>query len=240
MGVIENIITSVFKQGIVVHKSQLSKTVYHIRIQSASFKNIEYAPGDFLRVFVGKGKTEFSIKGKIRSYSVWHFDREKCELDMAVTTLGKGPGAKWAIDCKVGDITYFIWHKGKFKIDSSADDYVLIGDLSALTTLYDFNRRLSGKKVYPIIYSHDKDDFFCDIDGKEPFKFNCVPQNSFAEVRIKLKFLKLKLKPNTHVYVAGDSRICVAVTQFLRKEWNWNSRRIKAKPYWNPEKTGLE
>lgn len=240
MGVIDNIITLVFKQGIIVHKSQLSKSVYHIRIQSTSFKNIEYTPGDFLRVFVGKGQTEFSIKEKIRSYSIWCLDTEKCELDMAVTILGKGPGAQWAIECKEGDIAHFIWHKGKFKIDSSADDYILIGDVSALSTLYDFNRRLTGKKVYPIIYSQDEDDFFGDIDGSEPFKFNCIPNNSFAIIRIKLKFLKLKLKPNTNVYVAGDSRICVAVTQFLRKEWNWDSRRIKAKPYWNPEKTGLE
>jgi NADPH-dependent ferric siderophore reductase len=40
--------------------------------------------------------------------------------------------------------------------------------------------------------------------------------------------------------MAGDSRIYVAVTQFLRREWKFESRQVKAKPYWNPEKTGLE
>ena len=240
MGLIENIITSVFKKGIVIHKSRISKTVYHIRIQSDSLKNIGYVPGDFLRVFVGKGKTDLSIKEKIRSYSVWSLDSQKCELDMAVTTLGNGPGAQWAIECNEGDITYFLWHRGKFKIDSSADDYVFIGDLSALSTLYEFNRNLIGKMIYIIIYSQDRDDFFVDIDGKAPFAFNYLPDNPSAEIVVKLKHLQPKLKEHTIIYVAGDSRVCVAVTQFLRREWNWDSRRIKAKPYWNPEKTGLE
>lgn len=240
MGVIENIVAVIFKKGIVVHKAQLSKSVYHIRIQSASLKNIGYVPGHFLRVFVGRGKAELSIREKVRSYSVWQFNKEKCEMDLAVTTLGKGPGAQWAIECREGDIVYFLWNKGKFKIDRSANDYVFIGDLSALSTLYEFKRDLAGKKVHAIIYCQDGDDFFSDIDNKEPFAFNCLPDNPSAEIIVKLKLLQPKLKEHTIIYVAGDSRVCIAVTQFLRSEWNWESKRIKAKPYWNPEKKGLE
>jgi len=240
MGVLENMIKLVFKKGIVVHKSQLSKTVYHIRIQNDSFKNMGYTPGDFLRFFVDKGNKELSLREKLRSYSVWSLDKEKCELDMAVTTLGKGPGTQWVLDCKEGDIVYFVWHKGRFNIDSSADAYVFIGDLSALSTLYEFNRNLSSKKVYSIVYSQDSDDFFADIDGNTPFEYYSLPHNPAAEILEKLSFIKQKLERNTNIYVAGDSRICVAVSQFLRKEWKWDARQIKAKPYWNPLKPGLE
>jgi len=240
MGVLENIVGLVLKKGIVVYKSQLSKTVYHIRIQSDIVKTIGYRPGDFLRIYVGEGKTELSFREKVRSYSVWNLDKEKCEIDLAVTILGKGPGAQWAKECQEGDAIKFIWHKGKFNIDSYADDYVFIGDLSALSTFYEFNRNLIGKTIYSIIYSQGMDDFFADIDKNEPFRFSYLSYNPSAEIIEKLKSLKLKLRQDTKIYVAGDSRVCVLVTQFLRKEWKWNSRQIKAKAYWNPEKTGLE
>ena len=240
MGVLENMITLIFKKGVVVHKSQLSKTVYHIRIQSGSFKNVSYTPGDFLRVLAGKGNRELSLREKLRSYSVWNLDKEKCELDMAVTTLGKGPGSQWATECKEGDTVHFVWHRGRFNIDSAADDYVFIGDLSALSTLYAFNRNLLNKNIYTIIYSQNEEDFFADIEGNEPFEYYCLPHNPSAQILEKLALLKHELKQNTNVYVAGDSRICVAVSQFLRKEWKWDTRQIKAKPYWNPVKTGLE
>ncbi len=42
------------------------------------------------------------------------------------------------------------------------------------------------------------------------------------------------------VYIAGDSRVCVALNHYFRKELHWDSKQIKTKPFWNPEKTGLE
>jgi len=240
MSVLENVIALLLKKGIIVYKSQLSKSVYHIRIQSDIFKDIEYATGDFLRIFVGKGNRELTLGEKIRSYSIWNLNKERCQLDLAVTTLGNGPGTQWAIECRQGDAVYFHWHKGKFRLDSSTDNYVFIGDLSALPSLYEFSRNLNNKKIYSIIYSQDKEDFFADIDGKEPFEFNYLPQNPVDDVLHELQLIRRNIKHNTDVYVAGDSRICVAVTQFLRREWKWDSGRIKAKPYWNPIKTGLE
>lgn len=240
MSFVENIITRILKKGTIVYKSQLSKTVYHIRVQSDSFKNIEYIPGDFLRVFVGEGKAELSFKEKIRSYSVWHFNKEKCEIDIAATIHGNGPGANWAAQCKVGDSLHFNWHKGKFIVDNSADDYVFIGDLSALSQFYEFNRNLIGKNSNSIIYSQHNDDFFADIDSSKPFEFHVLSKNPSDEILKRLETLKPTLKNNTKIYVAGDSRVCVAVTQHLRKNWKWSNHQIKAKPYWNPEKRGLE
>ena len=76
-----------------------------------------------MRVLVGKGDTELSLTEKVRSYSVWNLDKEKGELDMAVTTLGKGPGARCAMNCQEGDIVHFVWRKGRFNVDKSADEY---------------------------------------------------------------------------------------------------------------------
>nr|WP_197482116.1 SIP domain-containing protein [Polaribacter atrinae] len=42
------------------------------------------------------------------------------------------------------------------------------------------------------------------------------------------------------VYIAGDSRVCIALNQYFRKELNWNTKQIKTKPFWNPDKKGLE
>jgi len=42
------------------------------------------------------------------------------------------------------------------------------------------------------------------------------------------------------VYIAGGGRICVVLNIYFRNELNWDSKRIKTKPFWNLEKKGLE
>jgi NADPH-dependent ferric siderophore reductase len=49
-----------------------------------------------------------------------------------------------------------------------------------------------------------------------------------------------KLTGRRMVYIGGDSRICVSLTHYFRKELQWEARQIKTKPFWNPDKKGLE
>ncbi|WP_368855182.1 hypothetical protein [Polaribacter sp. 20A6] len=42
------------------------------------------------------------------------------------------------------------------------------------------------------------------------------------------------------VYIAGDSRVYVALNHHFRNELNWSTKQIKTKPFWNPDKKGLE
>jgi NADPH-dependent ferric siderophore reductase len=48
------------------------------------------------------------------------------------------------------------------------------------------------------------------------------------------------MKGKQMVYIAGDSRVCVALNYYFKNYLNWNTKQIKTKPFWNPEKKGLE
>jgi NADPH-dependent ferric siderophore reductase len=240
MGIIENLISQFLTKGAITHKSALGRHAFHIRIQSESFKTAAYVPGYFLRLFCGKGR-DVALKDKIRSYSVWNYDRNKGSIDLAVCLHSDGPGATWAKECTIGDGIHFSWHQGKFIVDSSADYYVFVGDLSALGHLYEIRRNLPvTKKVVSIIYGEDEADFFPDIDHTHPFDFYTMPVNPGLLLIDILQQALQGQNGSGMVYIGGDSRVCVTLNQYFKQERKWGVRQIKAKPFWNPEKKGLE
>lgn len=241
MGIIETIVKRLLQEATIVHKSELSNSVYHIRIQSENIKKAAFIPGYFLRLAVGIGNHEASIKDMVRSYTVWKIDKSNGTIDLAIATHSAGIGAQWAAQCKIGDSVFFAWHKGKFLVDDAADSYLMIGDLSSLAHLYEINRNLSkGKNIQSIFYSPDIHDLFPDIDGSTPFSFYKMPINPIDLIIEKINETLPKMTGKTMVYIAGDSRICVALSQYFRKELKWGNRQLKVKPFWNPQKKGLE
>ena len=241
MGLMETIIKKVLEKGIILTKTKISDSVYKIRIQSDGIADYDFVPGHFLRLGVGIDQDEISLKDKVRSYSVWDINKENSTIDIAIATHSNGIGAKWVETCKPNDRVYFKWKKGKFLVDDSADSYLMIGDLSALSHLYIINRNLSdNKQIESIIYSENMDDFFPDVNGANPFDFNVMSENPSVEIIQKLNSIIPEMKGDTMVYIAGDSRVCVSLTNYFRKELNWSAKQIKTKPFWNPDKKGLE
>jgi len=241
MGIVESIIKKVLEKGTIIENTKLSESVYKIRIQSEDIASYDFVPGHFIRLGVGIGQDEISMKDKVRSYSVWDIDKEKNTIDLAIATHSQGIGAKWVESCKPNDTVYFKWKKGKFLIDTNADSYLLIGDISALSHLYIINRNLPNtKQVKSFVYSQSNEDFFKDISENKPFDFHVLNENPSVEIIQKLNSIVPEMKCNKMVYIAGDSRVCIALTNYFRKELNWSAKQIKTKPFWNPEKKGLE
>lgn len=240
MSLLDTIVSRLSHKAHIVHKAQLSAHAYHIRIQSDNFATADYVPGHFLRVFCGYGK-DVSLGEKVRSYSVWKFDPENRSADLAICTHSEGPGTQWARECRVGDTVYFTWHKGKFTVDDSADHYLFIGDLSALAHVYAINRHLpAAKHRHGIVYAETEAEFFADIDGQWPFSLHVLPVNPAEALIQEIKNTVPHSKGKGIVYIGGDSRVCVALNTYFKKELGWETRQIKTKPFWNPEKRGLE
>ncbi|SOE19705.1 NADPH-dependent ferric siderophore reductase, contains FAD-binding and SIP domains [Spirosomataceae bacterium TFI 002] len=239
MSIIEKILKKVvLDEATISEKIELSNNAFRIRLQGESIKKSNFTPGYFLRMGIGIGKEEVSMKDKIRSYSIWDVNKSEGYMDLAIATHSNGIGSQWTIDCEVGESVYFKVKKGNFLADASADSYIMIGDLSALSHLYMINRNIGiGKQVESIIYSQEKSDLFRDIDGRTPFDFYEFSPNPSNEIIAKLKEIVPSLSGKRMVYIAGDSRVCVALNQYFRKELNW---AIKTKPFWNPIKKGLE
>ena len=242
MSILENIIkTVILDEAIIVEKHALSTAAFNIRLQSPTFRNLNLTPGAFLRMGVGIGQDQVPMKDKIRSYSPWAINQREGYMDLAIATHSGGVGSVWAEQCKVGDSVFFKTKKGTFLAEDSSDSYLFVGDLSALSHLYMIHRNIGeGKQVASVIYSNSKSELFADTGGLTPFDFYELAPNPIDEIISKIKEIVPTLKGKKMAYVAGDSRVCVAVNQFLRKELNWETKEIKTKPFWNPEKTGLE
>ncbi len=240
MGIIDGVISLLVKNATITHKEKLSDHAYHLRIKSPEFSEVNYMPGYFLRVVCGMGK-DVPMRDKVRSYSVWNLNREQGYIDLAVCTHSDGVGTAWALESKVGDKVHFGWHKGKFVVDATANQYLFIGDLSALAHLYEIHRNLpNGKTINSVIYAPSLADLFADIDGQAPFNFHELATNPSDQIIELLQPIIKGLKGNGMVYIGGDSRVCVALHQYFKKELGWQVSQIKAKPFWNPNKKGLE
>ncbi|MEQ8533675.1 MAG: siderophore-interacting protein [Imperialibacter sp.] len=242
MGIIENLLKKVvLQEATIEEKTKLSSAVYKIRLKSESIAKANFTPGYFLRLGIGIDNEDIAIKDKVRSYSVWDINKPKGYLDVAIATHSTGIGTAWAAQCKSGDKVYFKWKKGNFLVDESADSYLMIGDLSALSHLYMINRSLTKQQqVAGIVYSQAVNELFPDVDGATPFTFYEMPPNPVPEIVEEVKKLVPEMKGRTMVYLAGDSRACVALNQYFRKELHWSAKQVKTKPFWNPTKKGLE
>lgn len=241
MGIIKTILKRVLKENTIVEKQKISESAYRIRVKSDNIKDVEFVAGYFLRIGIGMTEESLTMKDFVRSYSVWDLDKTNGTLDLAIATHSKGSGAKWAEQRKVGDKVYFTWKKGNFILDDTANSYLFIGDLSALSHLYIIRRNLpKDKQVESILYSQHKSELFADIDGAMPFNFYELPENPYSEIIAEIKKIIPHMTGRKMVYVGGDSRICVALNQYFRRELNWDTKQIKTKPFWNPDKKGLE
>lgn len=241
MGIVDKLIKRFLHQGVIVSKAKISASAYHIQISSESIKSVEFIPGHFLRLGVGIDNKDTSIKDKVRSYSVWNIDKNNGTMDLAIATHSNGIGAKWVESCTIGMRVPFTWKTGKFIQDNSCDSYLMIGDLSALSHLYIINRHLpKEKQVESILYNESIEELYEDIDGTTPFSFYQMASNPVDNIKQKIAGILPSMQGTKMIYIAGDSRLCIALNNHLRNELNWNTKQLKIKPFWNPAKKGLE
>jgi len=241
MGLFTTVLKQILKEGTITDKKRISESVFQLTIQSEFFKSVDFVPGHFLRLVIGIDNDQLTREDSVRSYSVWGIDQKNGVVEIAIATHSQGAGANWAATQKKDSPIYFNWKKGKFVLDTISDSFLMIGDLSALSHLYMIRRNISQEKqVESIIYSQHRDELFADLDGSLPFDFYEMQENPFEQILERVKKIVPIMKGTKMVYIAGDSRVCIALTQYFRKELGWSSSQIKTKPFWNPLKKGLE
>ena len=240
MDLVDRISRRFSQQAVVLNKQQIAAHTFRLTIQGDDLRDLSYIPGEHLRVLVGFDKAT-SLRDKVRTYSIWRYDQSQATIELAVCTYSTGIGARWVQDICVGDTVYFTGPKGKFTVDHSGDFYVFAGDVSALAHLYEINRNLpDSPKRIGFIYANDDADFFPDLTNTTPFDFHRLPQNP-SEVAIeRLASLTKKYTGKGILYIGGDSRFCVNLNQYFRHSLHWTSQQIKTKPFWAPNKVGLE
>lgn len=238
MGILETLTTKIAQKSHLKTKVQIAAHTYHLQLSlEKPLKN--YVPEKQLKVFVGMGaKSNMSDFG--RTYSVWNYNEEQLTIDIAACTFSDGPGAKWVADVQIGDLIYFSGPEGKFTLENTAENYLFLGDISTLGHLYEIARNLQPSQRYESwIYGSSSTDFFPDSFADIQFDFHTLEENNLTALQSFCKTLGWDAEKSL-VYIGGESNFCIAMNKFFKTELQWPTKRIKNKPFWNPDKKGLE
>lgn len=233
-----------FLSGKITRKEKIAEHTYHLQVQGDDIKSIDYISGQHMKVVVGLNR-DAAQNDKVRSYSIWDYNKLNGTIDVAVCTLSGGLGAKWIENAQPNDDFYFFL-KTTLTADNSADAYFFIGDISTLAHFYKVRKTLSSdKKVFSFIYGDNEADFFPDLDGSKPFNFYTLSSNKFSPAPIEFLQEKINstmegLSNNTIAYIGGDARVCAALTPYFIHKFNWKPEQIKMKSFWNPDKVREE
>jgi len=241
MGILNSIIDLASSKATIIYKQQITPKTWHLKLKvnSADFKN--YIPGEHLRILVGR-HTNASLSDMVRTYSVWNYDELRQTVDLAVCTFSGGSGARWATEAAVGDTVLYGGPKGKFTIDTSAHNYLFLGDVSALSHLYELRRNAGiNKNITGIIYGDSPEYIFPDLSlsNVTPFGYLQNDANLLESVIAEITWNNIP-KENTLVYIAGETAFCTSLNNYFIKTLQWPVKQIKTKPFWHPDKKGLQ
>ncbi|QIH32753.1 FAD-binding oxidoreductase [Sphingobacterium sp. DR205] len=217
--------------GIILQKSKIAEHTIHIKIQSADFSKIKYVAGFTTDVFLSN--PYYNPHSVSREYSFWNYEPVYNIADLAINTFSNGEGTDWVKGIQEGDTIFFKEPSGDLVIDQSGENYFLIGDITALSHLYEINRALAvSKEVYSLIYAGSKEDVFPDIDHSFPLKYYILRPIDSESILDLINIYFPKDSKNTVAYVLGDSENATAIYKFLKDNPDFDIQRIYFKSFW--------
>ena len=238
MSLVQSIVNKAFQSALLIYKEKIAQHTFHLRLKLSRPLD-HYQAGQHLRILVGLDRV-LAFRDLVRTYSVWHYTPANLELDLAVCTFSSGQGAQWAHTINIGDTVYFGGPKGKFVVDASAATYFFLGDVSALGPLYELARQLpSNKAIHGVVHARDTADFFEDKFSNLAFQF--IPLNGPAALPTRALVEQVDFDPaQTIVYIAGEALFCKAMHRYFRTTHFVPPKQLYTKPFWHPNKKGLE
>lgn len=240
MSIADSIARRFLNKAHVISKEEIADNVFHLIIAGKSLENLAYIPGQHVRIFIGMNNDQLGFREKIRTYSIWNYHSANGTMNLTVCAHSDGPGSAWIKSIKAGEEIYLTAPQGKFVLDTSAPEYLFIGDVTTLAHFYAIRRELPADKIMRgIIYAEKKSELFTDMDGLLPFEFYEFPSNPIQQVK-QLIEQKPATDSETIVYIGGDGRICVELNNYFKKTKGWKTKNIRTKPFWMPGKQGLE
>lgn len=226
---------STIQSGVVLVNKQIAGHTFHLKIQSDDFVQMQYVAGFTVDIFLGDPFNDANCED--RKYSFWNYEPVYNIADFAICTFSNGKGANWIQTLKSGDIVYFKTPKGKLLVDDNADNYLLIGDITSLSHLYEINRSLSvSKGIFSFIYAAQEVDYFPDIDNSFPFHHHIITP-TLADMVVAKVIGRLPQNLDEPIaYVFGHPETCIALHNYLKHERNIPTQNLRTKPFWETDK----
>jgi NADPH-dependent ferric siderophore reductase len=232
--------------GTVEEVALVARRMRRIRIAGESLRDLEWTPGQQIRLQVGDVLSPQSwIRGfrdALRTYSIWDYDRrgwlDLCILDHA----GAGPGTRWSRQVRVGAHVAFSRPEGRFVLRQTAPYHLFVGDETASVAFGAMLRALPrSAPAHGVIAIGGSDD---RLPLPRSAELTWIYQDRAAPAEVDLlvhavRSLALPDQPGV-AYVAGQARACQAVRGHLLRERGWPRSTVLVKPFWAPGKRGLD
>jgi len=142
MSLLNSLARQVMQPATIEAVQRIAAHTYRLSLGGLALADWTYVPGQTLNVFFGLSTHAEAASLRKRTYSIWGYDAAAGRLELAVCTFSDGPGARWAAECRPGDIVHFYGPGGRFLLDPTALAYILLGDISCLAHFYELRRYL--------------------------------------------------------------------------------------------------
>jgi NADPH-dependent ferric siderophore reductase len=213
---------------------ELSPHMRRITVSGAALRELDITlPGQWMKVFV-PGASDGRPSG--RAYTIRGFDRAAGTMDLDFVLHGEeGPASSWAIRAALGERIDIAGPRGGYRI-GAASRYTLIGDATALPAIAAIATRLPASTpasaLIEVADIHEEQV----LAGLAPDRItwlhsgNCLPGTS-GQIAAALKDMRLD-DAGHRVWVAGESSMVRAVTQYLITVCGLPREAIEAAGYW--------
>lgn len=217
--------------GIILKKEKIAEHTFYIKVQSHDFAKMHYVPGFTVDFYLGNPYDDLPCEN--RKYSFWNYEPVSQIADFAICTFSNGKGARWIQSVQTGETIYFNQPRGKLLVDNTADNYLLIGDITSLSHLYELNRGLAiSKNVRSFIYAERNDDLFADIDHRFPLDCHVIHSTDPEPILENVMPMLPVNVDNTIVYNFGQPTVCMAIHTQLKNEYRVPIKNLRTKPFW--------
>ncbi len=173
---------------------------------------------------------------RMRTYTPRRFDAAALELEVDFVLHGAGPASDWAEQARPGQRLVLMGPGRGHEIDAGADQYLLIGDESALPAIETLlealpagartsvvaevagkqeERPLAGLAAQDVVWLHRGDDM----------------ATTGREVEAALR-RRVRPAPGTHVYVACEAQAMRRIRRLLIDELALSRAQVVGRGYW--------
>lgn len=176
-----------------------------------------------------------SIRPIVRTYTHRGIDLRRNEIWIDFVAHGdEGPASAWAIGSKPGDVLGVLMKAGKTELFPQANNYLLVGDATALPVLGAILESLpASTKGTCIIEVHGPEDvqkLYTQADIDFIWLHNDAPQEGSLLVDlVKIRSLPLSER---FAYVAAEFSTVREIRNYLRKDLGWKREELYAYSYW--------
>jgi NADPH-dependent ferric siderophore reductase len=196
-------------------------------------RNVAWTAGQKVQVSMGSGLMA-------RTYTPMSWDADSGKTSMLIFAHGDGPGSRWTIGLREGDICHFLGPRRSLDLSGLESPMVLFGDETSFGLAAAMRDRPQGNGaiyLFEVSDAAESRGVLESIDLGQAMLFERVGDDAHL-VAAEAKMLRLAAS-GVHFVLTGKASSIQRVSRAL-KAAGVVSSRMKTKAYWAPGKTGLD